>query len=360
MSKKLVAIAAVVVIIVIGAAYYANIPQKPDQIKIGLITSLTGAWPEAGQAVKNGVILAQEQYQKAGKEPKVDVIVQDDATEKKRGLSAFRKLLNIDNVDAFINLSSPTIGAVYDLVVQSDLPFIQIGEQPETPADDNVFQIMPYSVYSAEKLGRRLSDKHDAQDVAVVYTNDSTVQFFVEGFASQFGNSVGGKYPIKPDTKDVRTHVAKIMNQDPEVLVFYMFDSQLGLVVNEINRMAQSEMNYVFGLELASLDQIESIVGDADVLNGSLMMVSKSYSNPEFAENYKERFGENPVWGAEYGYDAFNALMEAYDPDADEWQDNLDDLQMNGLTGNINFDERGLREGKYDFRRIKNGELPTY
>jgi ABC-type branched-subunit amino acid transport system substrate-binding protein len=69
--------------------------------------------------------------------------VEDDGYDSKKALSAYQKLTGVDNIDALISASSPSISAIYDLVTKTDMPVIQGGEQPVEPTDDNVFQIMP-------------------------------------------------------------------------------------------------------------------------------------------------------------------------------------------------------------------------
>jgi hypothetical protein len=84
-------------------------------LKLGVIAPLTGLVENGdnlGQGFANGAILAQEEYQESGSNPKVTLAIEDDNYDSKKGMSAYQKLVSVDNVNSLINLSSPTMIAV--------------------------------------------------------------------------------------------------------------------------------------------------------------------------------------------------------------------------------------------------------
>lgn len=77
-----------------------------------------------------------------------------------------------------------------------------------------------------------------------------------------------------------------------------------------------------------------------------------------FSEEYKRTYGILPGDVASYAYDGMSILIEAIrnsGPDREKIQQSMAQISFDGVTGIIQFDEKGNRKGTPGFVEIKNG-----
>lgn len=356
-NKIIISLVVIITIVVVGTSIVNSNKTVDDELKIGVISILSGEYAIVGEAFVNGVTLAHEDYVENGGSLKIKVITEDDAYEARKGVSAYKKLIAVDNIDALINTSSITIGSIYDQVVESGMPTIQAFEQPTTPVKDNIFQSTPYSIITTQALAESLNDMYKPEEIAVVYANEPTYIKFAETFIESFGGEITNTEIIDPDMNDLRTPTLKILEEKPKAIVFYIADTHSALIIRETEKISP-DTEYVFGLIAANLDNYKEVLGDTNILNGTTVPVIYNSTNEEFARKYTERFGIEPALGADYGYDSFNILISAYDKEDKKWVSNMQKTNLEGASGNIQFDEIGTRAPEYRFDTIQNGELP--
>lgn len=110
-------------------------------------------------------------------------------------------------------------------------------------------------------------------------------------------------------------------------------------VLNE-NELSDEELKYFEGVVFVS--------------SGNLAGSERAAFRDEFGKTH----GKSPGPVAEYTYDAMNLLIEAIrnaGPDHDRIQKSLLKIHYDGVTGPIQFDEKGNRKGSVGLMEIKNG-----
>src|SRR5688572_10596065 len=116
------AVVAAVVVVAGGLALAGGSDDASDGVKIGLITGSSGQYAVVGENYIKGVELAKEVWLEEHPDDEVEVIVEDDGYNPQKGLAAFQKLTSVDNVDALVNMSSPTIDSIYSRARELNLP----------------------------------------------------------------------------------------------------------------------------------------------------------------------------------------------------------------------------------------------
>ncbi|MEK7185698.1 MAG: ABC transporter substrate-binding protein, partial [Patescibacteria group bacterium] len=190
-NTKKILIGVVVLVLIIGfVAYFsATLSDSPEKVakelNIGLISILSGDYAASGENIKNGVVLASEQYNKIHPESPIHLFIEDDGFSSRKGVSAYQKLTSLNHIDGLINVSTPTIDSIYESVVKDGMPVIQGGEQGSKPLADNVFGIFPDNVDSEYDYGVYLREK-GVKEMVVVYTRNDAMIRFVEAFKAGF------------------------------------------------------------------------------------------------------------------------------------------------------------------------------
>lgn len=349
----------VAIILIIGVVYITKNNSHSGNIKIGLISGTTGDYAVVGENYNKGVELAKEQWIASHPDQSVVMITENDGFDAKKGLSAYQKLASVDNVDAFISMTTITIDATYDLIHQSGKPFIQGFEQSKAPENDNIFQVWPSSVPAQIKLGEYVKEKGYKKVAVITAQNIETWTNFANAFVEGYGEGTM-RIQVDSSSKDVRTEVLKLLAEKPDAVVMFTIPQHAALIVKETRQQSKTPPVFVFDQDIQTGEkEIKEILGSFQPLNGSIAMVTVGDNDgQDFVTAYKNKYGTEPGIGASTGYDSFNVLMSAYDSDNKKWLENIQKTRLQGASGEIVFNENGLRTPKVHIGEIINGELP--
>jgi branched-chain amino acid transport system substrate-binding protein len=359
MSKKTLITILVIVLAGLGIYFWTankqeSGPNKP--LNIGLIVGSSGPYATVGENYMKGVNLSREQWLKDHPGQEVNLFTEDDAFDQKKGLSAYQKLVSLNHIDALDNMTSATIDAIYTPAKESGIPIALGFEQGIDPVDDNVFQMIPGNVPTETALGQTLKDRGFKKPVVFVDNEITFVRFF-NGFKKGYGDGLV-EILVNPDTRDYRTHVTKALGENPDALVFLTTPEQGAQMVKIVRTISTKPPQLVFDADVQSgFQDYVRILGDANVLNGSIAVIINQRSNPDFIKAYKEKYGTEPGFAADWGYDSFTLLMRSYAADHPQWIQNMKRASFEGVSGKVEFDEAGVRKPDFNIGSITDGKL---
>lgn len=347
----------IALVVVIGFVVAINPDQKPENIKIGVMLGLTGPYAFVGENMRNGVVLAAEQYNAAHPNDTVELIIENDEFEPKKALTVYQKLIGVDHIDALINMSTPSIGVIYDQVTKLDMPVIQGGEQTFEPIDDNVLQVLPGNIELEKQLGAFIKEKGYKTPV-VVYTNNDAMIRFKNAFVGSLGGSPK-EFIINADEKDLRTHVLKVSEAKPDVIVLLMFPDSGAQFVRQYAAISKLPQLVFDANAQSGFGEYQKTLNGAEMLNGAYIGTISQNLSQEFKDAYKKRFGAEPGVFSDLGYDGFNLLIDTYDSDGKEWIKNVKESKLIGAAGQIEFDSVGVRLPTVKIVQIQDGKIPV-
>ncbi|MEI8328242.1 MAG: ABC transporter substrate-binding protein [Candidatus Taylorbacteria bacterium] len=364
-NKYIVPAVVVLVVLVIGVLYFNNSGSKnsnPSSIKLGLMLPLTGDYSAAGQNIQKGMELALDDYRKAHPGSSITTVIEDDAYNAKMGVTAYKKLTDIDKVDSILMLSTPVIDAIYKDVVKSGIPVIQLGVQTVGVADDNIFQFSPAAEAPIGFLARYLGDNSGfySKKVAVVYDNSSAQLSFFKAFQDNYKKDFT---PFIVNSKnDLQDYASKIANGKYGAVVVIESPQNGALLAKDILTVDSTMPLLAFDAQLQTgFADFGRILGDTNKINGAISMWFKAGKVDQFKQEFKTKYGEDPGFLTDFGYDMINAALNTYDKNDATWVSNLKKFSdPNGVSGSISFDRDGVRIQPMTITVIKNGQLvPT-
>lgn len=358
MKKTYIAVGLVIAILlgVFISQSAAPAPQSQKGFSLGFIGILSGDYAAVGEGIRNGVLLASEQYNAAHPEAPITLSIEDDGFSGGKGMSAYQKLTTVNKVDALINTSTPTIDAIYETVSKTNLPVIQLGEQGREPADDNVFGVFPSSVASEYDYGVYLRE-HGTKEMAIVYTNNDAIIRFVNSFKQGFKGKTTD-FVINADEKDFRTHALKVAGAKPAHVGMFMFPQQGAQLMKEFLKVAKNKPQFFFDANFQSgYSDYQRIMGDLSVLDGTLIGTIDSATSDAFRQAYKQRFGTDAPFLSDMGYDAFGLMVASYSTNRTQWVKNIKSANYLGVSGGIQFDEAGNRKPKTKMMVLEGGKI---
>ncbi len=361
MSKinKVILVALAVIIVVIGISVTQEKKNESQTQTFGLISNLSGDYAVVGEAFAKGAKLAQDEWNIAHPNQQIEMIVEDDGFDTKKGLSAYKKLISIDHVDGLINSTTITIDAIYEDVTKSGLPVALGFEQGIDASNDNIVQLWPGTVPAEAELGKHIREKGFKNVVIFIDNTSIGYQRFAEGFKKGYGLPVQ-EIKLGTDGTDVKSSALKAKNLKPDAIVFITNPTSGALLVKELTSLSKDKYQFVFdAIVQTGFADYSKLLGDTNILNGSILYTVPSVYRDNFTSSYKKKYGTDATIGSETGYNAFKLLAESYNADKAKWVTNMQKASFIGADGKIIFDENGVRIPELKIGTVENGKLPN-
>mgnify|MGYP000299405254 CR=1 FL=1 len=335
--------------------------QADSTIKVGVMMPLSGEVAVIGEGLQKAIVLAQAEYNQknlaAGTGRKVELVVEDDAFDVKRGIAAYQKLVNTDKVDAVIMLSTPVLEAIYKDVAKDGKPLMTIGIQVSPATPDEVFQTTPSVEGNFEPFAAYIASDYDFKNLAIVYENNpGNIQFF-EVFSKNYPKAFKG-YKVNNARAEFKSLASKLVSEKHDAIAFFMLPENGALLSKEIALLQKNHPQFIFDAQLhTGWADYKRVMGDVGILEGSLGLWFKKGEGTEFNQAFKKMYNaEAPVF-ADYSYDTFNVLMNAYDSDSAAWIKNIQATKIQGSSGEFSFDANGVRNQPIQVDVIRGGEI---
>ncbi|MBF8258502.1 MAG: Extracellular ligand-binding receptor [Actinobacteria bacterium] len=317
--KKLAAVAAAFLILA------ACKPQTAKEIRIGLITPLTGDVKTFGESVKNAFEMAVDEANKAGGVAgmRIITIIEDDRNDPTEASNAANKLIKQDRVQAIVgSVTSKATIPVSDLAQSGKIPAITpSATNPKvTVADgkrkDFMFRACFIDPFQGKVMAKFAREALFKEKAAVLYdaSNDYSkgiAEYFSDAFRLMGGKVVAYESYGKDDV-DFSALLTKVKASGADIVFLPDYYNKVGLIARQAREKG-------IGASLIGPDGWDSpdlvkIAGDAVEGGYFSNHYSPDDTRPEvvaWVKKYKDKFGQTPDALGTLAYDATNLLLEA-------------------------------------------------
>ncbi|WP_016837112.1 MULTISPECIES: ABC transporter substrate-binding protein [Ureibacillus] len=343
------------------------------QAKIGVISYLSGAGAAYGEAITQGLKLAQKEINENG-EVNIELVIEDSAGEAEQAVNAGQKLMADDSILAIIG---PTLSTEFFAVApEADLNGITI-MGTSTTADgipeigDYVFRNSIPEALAIPAAMEKAVKRTGAKKVAIIYGNDDA--FTKAGFevmkrtAEEMGLEITTIETYQKGQSDYKAQLTKIKNTNPDLVLASALYNEGAVIIDQARKMGIT-VPFVGGNGFNSPQVIE-IAGDA--ANG--LIVGTPYfgdsTDPkivEFNKKYEEEYGKKPDQFAAQAYDALYIYADALKragtgEDRDAFRDALAETKdFEGILGLFSFNEVGDVVMDVTVVEIKDGKFVEF
>ena len=210
---------------------------EASPLNVGAILTLSGNFASAGDDSRRGIEAA---LSLEGNRNYLDVQYEDSRNEPSAAITAFRKLVNADNVMAVYTHRSSIGMALNPISLSSQIPLLgAVGHQDF--ASNNLFAIQAWprahdeGEFVAEEFKRR-----NLSRVAVLYSEDEWTSSVTEGFRSklkELGITLVFDLSVPPAEQDLRTQLLKLKAQNPDAVYFNFLLPQIAPAVKQSREM---------------------------------------------------------------------------------------------------------------------------
>jgi branched-chain amino acid transport system substrate-binding protein len=306
-------------------ALMAIVPAQAKEIRIGLITPLSGDVKTFGESVRNSFLIAVEEANARGGVVgmKITYVVQDDKNDPTEAANVANLLVNQQRVKAIVgSVTSKTTIPVSDIIQSARIPTISpTATNPKvTVADgkrkDYMFRACFIDPFQGTVMAKFSRETLKGKSAAVLYdaSNDYSkgiAEIFRDTFRKQ-GGKVAAFESYGKDDVDFSALLTKVKASGADVLFLPDYYNKVGLIAKQVREKGLNVR--LVGPDGWDSPDLVRIAGSA--IEGGYF--SNHYSpddrRPEvvaWVKKYKERHGQVPDALGTLAYDATNLLLEA-------------------------------------------------
>lgn len=342
------------------------VPPVPtgDTVKVGVIYSATGMFSPFGEPVGEGIKQAVAEVNAAGgiKGKRVELVIEDDASDPERAAKAFEKLATTDKVLAVVGpTSSSATRATAPLAAKFGIMQITpTAHDSDLAGLPNTFIMFPTVEQTAAKTASLATERFHAKRVAVINADNTWGKQSTT--ALNRGLTAGGAQLVAAETfkegqTDFTTIVARVVAQKPDVLVFPgYYDQETIALMKAIRANPQASALVSVADGAACVAVFTTDFGGDPALwknifvldEGGRFQAPGNEVNAAFRQAFTNLYQHAPSPYAAASHAALFAVkgaLESSSLDAKQAIQGLRAVKSQTAFGKLDFNEQGMNQG---------------
>lgn len=271
-----------------------------DEIKIGVISPLSGEAAAYGQDAMNAYKMAEEEINASSllKGRKLRLIFEDGKCNGKDALTAAKKLVTVDKVNIILGgtCSGETLGIIPFTESKNVLVLSSFSSSPRIAKSGKfVFRNAMNDQESGTSTANLLREK-GAKRVAILIENTDYAIDAAKAAESRFNEidvPIVSKEFFNASDTDLKALLLRIKSQTPDsIFISVQTGSKSGLAVRQIRELGINAM-LIGNFSLRSLDAMRA-VQNKEYMEGVLVIDTPwitKLTGMDFLQRFKERFG---------------------------------------------------------------------
>ena len=348
-------------------------PEKAAEtrpVKIGVLGPFTGEGATYGEAMKRGVELALKELRDSSSPAttRITAAYEDDKLSSKEGINAFRKLVDVDKVQAIIGSAGSSVSlAIAPLANESRIVLFS----PISTADalknagEYFFRNIPPNRNQAKTVAYFIAKYLTKTKVAVFYENNdygNNMKTILSEDLAPLGAKILISLPYESGQRDFRDGLAKIKAAKPDVVFIPGTYQENGLIVSQA-RNIDLDVPFIGGDGAYSPQFIELAGKASEGFFLTMIALPTEHASDaigRFYRNFRAAYQSEPDIYSALSYDAAMMIAKAIEANGNmgnKIKDTLRAMEYVGITGNIKFDSHGEVDKPYKILYIKNGQF---
>jgi branched-chain amino acid transport system substrate-binding protein len=353
-------------IIALAAGYGVAATASAGEIKIGMVTPITGPAAESGKYAQIGAKMAIDEINAAGgvNGNTLTLVMEDDQTTNPGAIAAFSRLATQSDIPVFLgSIRSTQVDAMSSDIQKLGKPVFIGGTAPQLTHQGNkwLFRCRPNDSYSARVIADFGVDTLGLKKWAVVHSTDA----FGTGGMNALTAALKAKgltpalvqgYPNQ--SPDFSAVVLAVKSSGADVMgSYFTFETDLGTFAKQVKQLGVTA-KWVGSPSITDATAIK-LAGPA--LNGTYGIADfAAGSSPEakaFATKYegvaKALADNQSSWTYDAVHIAAQAMIDAKSTDPEKVRDAVLAIKgYKGAEGTYNFDQNG--DGLHGYNVVKN------
>ncbi|MDV4145696.1 ABC transporter substrate-binding protein [Shimia sp. FJ5] len=312
------------------------------EVKVGMITTLSGGGAGLGIDVRDGFMLAIEQ---SGRDD-IEVVIEDDQRKPDIAVQLADKMIQSEKVDVLTGIiwSNLAMAVVPASVAQGKF-YLSPNAGPSALAGkgchENYFNVAWQNDNLHEAAGA-YANTTGYKNSFILAPNYPAGKDALTGYKRFFGGDLAGEVYTKLGQTDYAAEIAQIRASGADSVFFFLPG---GMGISFLKQYADSGVDLPVVGPAFSFDQgILQAVGDAALGVVNTSQWNKDIDNPTnaaFVESFSAKYGRLPSLYASQGFDTANLLISAVDKadvsDADAFRAALEAAEFDSTRGAFKF-----------------------
>jgi len=351
-----------------------NACRKSAETRIGIIVPLTGGSADFGKWAHNGaeLALAELNRQNAASGKRFIGLYEDTQMEPKLGLSAFKKLVSVDEVTAVITSGSGVVLAIAPEAESTHT--VQINYSAVNPeirkAGQYTFTLVNDADVEAEEITRFAYQTLGIREIAVIYANASygvgTRDAIARSF-SRLGGKIVGTVAFPEDFTDVRAQILQLAEMKAQAVYMVATINDSGRLLTQADELGfKTQWLSYSPFESPEVIRIAGAAADGVIFtsSNSFDLTNADAKTKQFLDAYVAKYGERPNLYAATAYDAVFLLAHAQ-ASSDGTREGIQRFLASvsgyqGASGVISFDEDGCAHKPVFIKTVRDGRFVMY
>ena len=237
----------IVVLVLMNVLFFSN--KSSDNIKIGIVTDLTGPAAYWGESSRIGAELAKEDLEEEGYN--VDLIFEDYQLDATKALNGAQKLVNIDDVDGLYAEFNPAAISIGSFVSDKEILFVY-DAAVTSPLEESQLTYKTYLDYQegCKQVASRFKEEGINQ-IGVLKINLEAGELCLKGVKEVYGaDTLVESYNL--GEQDFRTQLLKLQNNGAEAVINAAFE---GDTLKTLKIIKEQDLNIRYGTVDDSITQ---------------------------------------------------------------------------------------------------------
>ena len=223
------------------------------------------------------------------------------------------------------------------------------------------FNCVPNDLQQAKALTEEIYNKRKISKVGTLSDNDYDSRLALNSFI-KVTKTTDKADPVQffydDSTGNFHILIDQIDKADISCIVLFGKPAASMKIINELRKR---KMNLKVFASLSVLGEEKGSVPEMKIYDSVVLVSSGYWLRPQgidFRDEYYKKYGNIPGEIAAYAYDGMNVILEAIRNaglNRDKMQKSMAKIHYNGVTGSIQFDDKGNRAGDAMLIEVKNG-----
>ena len=360
------------------ALAFAGSASAQEVIRIGHVAPISGASSHLGKDNENGAKMAVEElnakgFQINGKPVKFELQLEDDGADPKQGTAVAQKLVDAKVKGVIGHLNSGTTMPASKIYNNAGIP--QISPSATLPdytkqGFKGAFRVVANDNKLGGTLGRYAVDTVKATSIAVIddrtaYGKGVATEFMRGAQARNPAVKIVGKEFTSANATDFTAILTSIKAKKPDLIFFGGMDSVGGPMLKQMKALCiGAKFMGGDGICTEALSRLAGAgIGEALVTCAEAGGVSGDQEKvmTDFAARFKKKFNIDVQLYSPYVYDAVmvmaTAMQNAKSSDPAKYLPELKKISYKGVTGLIQFDDKGdIKDGSLTLFTYQGGK----
>lgn len=320
-----------------------------EDVKIGMVVTLSGPPAALGQQIVDGFQLALDQKDGMLGGQKVELIVEDDELKPDVALLKATSLVERDAVDFVVGtVFSNMLQAIFKPVVQSETFLISPNAGPSTFAGKNCnpyFFVTSYQNNQNAEVSGMIANEEGYDSIFAMVPNYQAGRDNIEGFKQTFKGTVTDEVFTPLGHQDFSAELARMSTSGADAVFTFMPG---GMGVRLVNQFANAGLSDSMKFMSVFTTDETTLPGQKDAAVGLLAAGSWAPDlvndpNTAFVTAFEEKYGYIPGSYAMQSYDAASLIDSAITKTGGDLTDKnavraaLKEADFTSLRGDFSF-----------------------